>query len=207
LPGKVIKERSTEVTNLFMSYSLTDKLYDIGELVDVWFDEVDEKRGQTVGHTKRYTKVIVPEVRTDLMGEKMREVEGVGIEPGFGRFLVDSLPSYAVQTALEVHSASAESLWSDAVEEAAVSQSVEEGRDWVAEVEYDSLDNIINTAYVMAREDKDNGKRNFEKRLIPLINEHHSLSAHHALVLLVLMQDVGSANRVTGEKILEAVEN
>ncbi|KAF4690229.1 hypothetical protein FOZ60_000502 [Perkinsus olseni] len=90
---------------------------------------------------------------------------------------------------------------------AAVSQSVEEGRDWVAEVEYDSLDNIINTAYVMAREDKDNGKRNFEKRLIPLINEHHSLSAHHALVLLVLMQDVGSANRVTGEKILEAVEN
>ncbi|KAF4690230.1 Threonylcarbamoyladenosine tRNA methylthiotransferase [Perkinsus olseni] len=72
LPGKVIKERSTEVTNLFMSYSLTDKLYDIGDLVDVWFDEVDEKRGQTVGHTKRYTKVIVPEVRTDLMGEKMR---------------------------------------------------------------------------------------------------------------------------------------
>lgn len=45
------------------------------------------------------------------------------------------------------------------------------------------------------------------QRVIPLINDHHSLSAHHALVLLMLMQETGCANRVMGEKILEAVEN
>ncbi|EER08714.1 2-methylthioadenine synthetase, putative [Perkinsus marinus ATCC 50983] len=72
LPGKVIKERSTEVTNLFMSYSLTDSLYDIGEVVEVWYDEVDEGRGQTVGHTKRYTKAVLLGIHKGVLGKKMR---------------------------------------------------------------------------------------------------------------------------------------
>ena len=61
VPTRVAKARSTEVTNLFESYITTDWLN--GEIVDVWFDlgdENDQKRNQSVGHTKNYTKVIVP---------------------------------------------------------------------------------------------------------------------------------------------------
>ena len=61
VPTKIAKQRSTEITNLFESYRTTDWLLD--REVDVWFDlgdENDEKRNQSVGHTKNYTKVIVP---------------------------------------------------------------------------------------------------------------------------------------------------
>eukprot|EP00403_Amphidinium_massartii_P046911 CAMPEP_0178464446 /NCGR_PEP_ID=MMETSP0689_2-20121128/50846_1 /TAXON_ID=160604 /ORGANISM="Amphidinium massartii, Strain CS-259" /LENGTH=530 /DNA_ID=CAMNT_0020091347 /DNA_START=1 /DNA_END=1590 /DNA_ORIENTATION=- len=57
LPGDVVKRRSTEVTNLFTSYQTYDHLP--GKTVKVWFCESDEQRGQTVGHTKAYCKVIV----------------------------------------------------------------------------------------------------------------------------------------------------
>lgn len=61
VPTKIAKQRSTEITNLFESYRTTDWLLD--REIDVWFDlgdYSDERRNQSVGHTKNYTKVIVP---------------------------------------------------------------------------------------------------------------------------------------------------
>jgi len=63
LPGDVVKRRSTEVTNLFGSYQTYDGI--VGQVVKVWFCESDEQRGQTIGHTKSYCKVVV--VRDDAL--------------------------------------------------------------------------------------------------------------------------------------------
>lgn len=57
LPGQVVKARSTEMTQLFESYKTWDHL--AGQTMRVWFSETDERRGQTVGHTKGYAKVVV----------------------------------------------------------------------------------------------------------------------------------------------------
>lgn len=58
---KIAKERSSQVTNLFESYTTTDSF--LHKDVPVWFDldmEESRSRNQSVGHTKNYTKVIVP---------------------------------------------------------------------------------------------------------------------------------------------------
>jgi threonylcarbamoyladenosine tRNA methylthiotransferase CDKAL1 len=74
VPTRDAKKRSTEVTNLFESYITTDWLE--SQTVDVWFDlgdDSDERRNQSVGHTKNYTKVIVP-LDASLAGTKRRVV-------------------------------------------------------------------------------------------------------------------------------------
>eukprot|EP00928_Gymnodinium_smaydae_P008961 TRINITY_DN13309_c0_g1_i1.p1 TRINITY_DN13309_c0_g1~~TRINITY_DN13309_c0_g1_i1.p1 ORF type:complete len:560 (-),score=136.47 TRINITY_DN13309_c0_g1_i1:375-2054(-) len=58
LPTGDVKRRSTELTELFNSYE-TFQAYS-GSLERVWFCETDAKRGQSVGHTKGYVKVVVP---------------------------------------------------------------------------------------------------------------------------------------------------
>jgi threonylcarbamoyladenosine tRNA methylthiotransferase CDKAL1 len=61
VPTKIAKERSSQVTNLFESYTTTDSF--LHKDVPVWFDldmEESRSRNQSVGHTKNYTKVIVP---------------------------------------------------------------------------------------------------------------------------------------------------
>jgi len=58
LPGNVVKSRSTQMTKLFESYTTWDHL--VGREERVWFSDTDERRGQTVGHTKGYAKVVVP---------------------------------------------------------------------------------------------------------------------------------------------------
>lgn len=60
---KEVKRRSTEVTNLFKSYSNYDNLKD--SILRVWvFDHADEGKppgdNYMVGHTKSYVKVIIP---------------------------------------------------------------------------------------------------------------------------------------------------
>ncbi|CAE7235023.1 cdkal1 [Symbiodinium natans] len=56
LPGNIVKARSTEMTQLFESYSTWNHL--VGCTQRVWFSDTDEKRQQTVGHTKGYAKVV-----------------------------------------------------------------------------------------------------------------------------------------------------
>ena len=61
VPTKIAKQRSSQITTLFDSYTTNDAF--LNTVVRVWFDETDEKdraRSQSVGHTKNYTKVIVP---------------------------------------------------------------------------------------------------------------------------------------------------
>jgi threonylcarbamoyladenosine tRNA methylthiotransferase CDKAL1 len=61
VPTKIAKQRSSEVTRLFESYTTNDYLKD--QVVRVWFDYVEKdshSHNQSVGHTKNYTKVIVP---------------------------------------------------------------------------------------------------------------------------------------------------
>ena len=59
VPTKVAKQRSSEITRLFESYTTTESLLD--QTVDVWFDLAEDTgKQQSVGHTKNYTKVIVP---------------------------------------------------------------------------------------------------------------------------------------------------
>eukprot|EP00438_Fugacium_kawagutii_P031130 Skav201754 [mRNA] locus=scaffold1973:123029:126058:- [translate_table: standard] len=58
LDGQTVKARSSEMTQLFESYR-TEGTWDhmVGCRRQVWFSETDEKRQQTVGHTKNYAKV------------------------------------------------------------------------------------------------------------------------------------------------------
>jgi len=67
LSAAVVKKRSTEVTSLFETYGTNERY--LGQTVKVWFDEIDPSRGQTVGHTKEYTKVVISDSRPDLLGE------------------------------------------------------------------------------------------------------------------------------------------
>ncbi|CDR96821.1 CDK5 regulatory subunit-associated protein [Babesia bigemina] len=65
--NKVKKTRTREVTQLFMSYE-RNSVY-VGRTLSVWFSDVDNQRGHTVGHTKTYVKVVVP-LDPDLVGRK-----------------------------------------------------------------------------------------------------------------------------------------
>ena len=58
--SKVRKQRSTEVTNLFTKYKNTSR--HLGKNEIVWFSEKEEYKNQLnlVGHTKDYTKVVMP---------------------------------------------------------------------------------------------------------------------------------------------------
>ena len=60
VPTKIAKARSGQVTKLFESYTNNDHLRDL--IVKVWFDYPGDQDSptQSVGHTKNYTKVIVP---------------------------------------------------------------------------------------------------------------------------------------------------
>ena len=72
VPTKIAKQRSSDVTQLFESYTVNESL--MGRTVDVWFDLADaddEKRNQSIGHTKNYTKVIVP-MDSSLPGTKRK---------------------------------------------------------------------------------------------------------------------------------------
>lgn len=57
LPSNVVKRRSTEMTQLFESYTTFDDLQYREERV--WFCETDFRHQQTVGHTKNYAKIVV----------------------------------------------------------------------------------------------------------------------------------------------------
>lgn len=62
VPSHIVKARSSEVAELFRSYSTFDKY--VGLDVDVWFDAEEEHEGrpkQAVGHTLSYIKVIILE--------------------------------------------------------------------------------------------------------------------------------------------------
>lgn len=60
LPTKVVKSRSSRLTELFRSYEKHS--YMVGREERVWINEVETHKGTTylVGHTKNYTKVITP---------------------------------------------------------------------------------------------------------------------------------------------------
>lgn len=66
LPTKVIKSRSSRLTDLFRS--IDKHGYLVGREERVWINESESHKGQTflVGHTKNYTKVIIP-FREDLL--------------------------------------------------------------------------------------------------------------------------------------------
>jgi len=67
LQGHVVKSRSTEMSKLFASYTTYEGL--VGMEAFVWFSDTDTRFNQTVGHTKGYSKVVVP--RDDsLLGRK-----------------------------------------------------------------------------------------------------------------------------------------
>mmetsp|Transcript_111002 Transcript_111002/g.312979 ORF Transcript_111002/g.312979 Transcript_111002/m.312979 type:complete len:572 (-) Transcript_111002:217-1932(-) len=70
LQGNVVKRRSTDMTNLFNSYSTFEGL--VGRQERAWFSDTDVQRGQTVGHTKGYAKVVVP--RDDALLGRSAEV-------------------------------------------------------------------------------------------------------------------------------------
>jgi threonylcarbamoyladenosine tRNA methylthiotransferase CDKAL1 len=72
VPTKIVKARSSEITRVFESYTTNEYL--LGQVVHVWFDLPDEssmKHKQSVGHTKNYTKVIVP-MTEDIGGQQRR---------------------------------------------------------------------------------------------------------------------------------------
>jgi threonylcarbamoyladenosine tRNA methylthiotransferase CDKAL1 len=68
LDQRIVKQRSTDITNLFDSYETNSSR--LGDSVDVWFDEIDYKRKQTVGHTKEYVKVVIDGCKAEILGEK-----------------------------------------------------------------------------------------------------------------------------------------
>lgn len=69
----VVKKRSTEVTDVFLSYTRNEYL--VGETVRVWFSESDSKRSQTVGHTKQHVKVVVPRDNSLLGGNRLVKID------------------------------------------------------------------------------------------------------------------------------------
>ncbi len=60
IPTKFVKNRSTRMTNLFKSFNKHGYL--VGREERVWINESETHKGQTflVGHTKNYTKAIIP---------------------------------------------------------------------------------------------------------------------------------------------------
>jgi len=68
LPSQVVKQRSTEVTRLFGSYT-TNPFEMLGAEERVWFTEVDPKRSQTLGKTKNCTKALLEGIHNELLGQ------------------------------------------------------------------------------------------------------------------------------------------
>lgn len=66
--NKVTKSRTRDMTALFMSYECNSQY--VNCTVPVWFSDLDNSRGQTVGHTKTYVKVLVP-LDPELVGKKV----------------------------------------------------------------------------------------------------------------------------------------
>lgn len=58
LSGSIVKRRSSEMTQLFESYTTHEHL--VGTEARAWFSDTDTRHNQTVGHTKGYVKVVVP---------------------------------------------------------------------------------------------------------------------------------------------------
>merc|ERR1740130_2020015 len=65
LNSDVVKRRSTEMTTLFDSYGTYEHL--VGRVEKVWFSETNTKHRQTIGHTKGYAKVVIPQ-QDELLG-------------------------------------------------------------------------------------------------------------------------------------------
>ncbi|GIX60988.1 threonylcarbamoyladenosine tRNA methylthiotransferase [Babesia caballi] len=65
--NKVTKSRTRDVTRAFLSYEC-NSVY-VNRTLPVWFSDLDHQRGQTVGHTKAYVKVLVP-LDPALLGRK-----------------------------------------------------------------------------------------------------------------------------------------
>merc|ERR1719253_359752 len=59
LSTDIVKRRSGEMTKLFESYVTFDHL--VGREERVWFSETNSKHRQTIGHTKGYAKVVIPQ--------------------------------------------------------------------------------------------------------------------------------------------------
>jgi hypothetical protein len=66
---QIVKQRSRALTLLFDSYTTNDGL--VGQVVDVWVDtEIARDGERTVGHTKQYTKVLIP-MDHSLIGKRV----------------------------------------------------------------------------------------------------------------------------------------
>ena len=101
VPTQVVKARSREVTKLFESYTCYDYL--LGTVQQVYLRDFDDEKdnGQMVGHTKDYTKVVLPReegliggtVHARIVEAKKWHVVGVIVpapvaRPGSGRWWV-----------------------------------------------------------------------------------------------------------------------
>lgn len=78
VPTQIVKQRSREVTELFGSY--TSFAYLQGTIQQVFLrDEEDEKdKDRMVGHTKDYTKVVLPRVESAIGGSVYARIIEVG---------------------------------------------------------------------------------------------------------------------------------
>lgn len=77
-PPRVLKERMARLKAAFESYTLNGPEI-VGQTQMAWFSEVDVQRQQTVGHTKKYIKVVVDGLRKDLIGRR-RLVRVTGVD-------------------------------------------------------------------------------------------------------------------------------
>lgn len=68
--SKIKKQRSTEISNIFNNYKNTNR--HLGRTETVWFSEKEEhkKEWNLVGHTKDYTKVVMP-FDENFMGKRV----------------------------------------------------------------------------------------------------------------------------------------
>lgn len=71
VPNGVSKNRSSEITSIFLSYNHNEYIFENlpdDKIVKVWFIENSEKSNHTIGHTKYYNKVLV-EMDSNLLGK------------------------------------------------------------------------------------------------------------------------------------------
>jgi len=65
IPTKIVKSRSTQLSEIFRSYQTLDHF--IGSVQQVWFSEHSDRSDHVVGHNKQYVKVLA-EPREGLVG-------------------------------------------------------------------------------------------------------------------------------------------
>lgn len=78
VPTNIVKQRSREVTELFSSYTSFDHLLGTVHQVYLRDDEDEKDKNQMVGHTKDYTKVVLPRVETAIGGSVYAKIVETG---------------------------------------------------------------------------------------------------------------------------------